>query len=150
MFKKSQISVVFVMFSCRKVRGVKGSLCLVCLCWLQQTQLSFGAQSEVGSRVMECRKVEADGTNGFRIWNLKKRTENSTFENIMENQEGRSNIMARILGDALYTFIIDFLSSRLLQKTLLSSCHTVFSEIFPKCVLFLCFPVPNINNMLFI
>ena len=75
MFKKSQIFVVFVMFSCRKVRGVKDFLCLAWLSWLQQTQLSVGAQSEVGSRVMKCEEVEADGTKGFRIWSLKRRTE---------------------------------------------------------------------------
>ena len=99
MFKKSQISVVFVMFSCRKVRGVKGSLCLVCLCWLQQTQLSFGAQSEVGSRVMECRKVEADGTNGFRIWNLKKRTEKLKFDEL----DTKLMLLWTPMNDKLYT-----------------------------------------------
>ena len=42
-------------------------------------------------------------TNGSRIWSLNRRTENSVFENTMENQGGRSSIMARIFGDALCT-----------------------------------------------
>ena len=54
----------------------------------------------------------------------------------MENQEGRSNIMARILEDALCTFIIDLLSSRLLQKTYYLAAIQYFLNFFPNVYCF--------------
>lgn len=46
------------------------------------------------------RQLEAGGTNVFVLWGLKRKIENSVFENSIENQEGRGNIMARIWEDA--------------------------------------------------
>lgn len=52
---------------------------------------------------MRRKEVDVDGTNGPRIWSLKKIIENAVFERTTENQGGRCSIMARILGDALCT-----------------------------------------------
>lgn len=52
---------------------------------------------------MRWKELETGGTNVSTLWSLKRKTENSVFENSIENQEGRGNIMARIWEDALCT-----------------------------------------------